>query len=171
MEKRGQEAIGMSFSTIFSIILMVVFITVAIFVIYKFIEYKRCTEIGLFIEDLGEEIETAWKSEKHVNTLERSLPGNLDYVCITNLSDNFKGTPGSIEETIYDEIDYYYEFEVSNLFFYPFENSCGLQHELENIDLGKITSAENPYCIPVDGKVEIEVSINRRNGETLVNLK
>ena len=60
MNKRGQ--IDISFGMIFSIILIIAVVGVAFYVINNFIELKKCTEIGLFYDDLKKYIDEAWQS-------------------------------------------------------------------------------------------------------------
>lgn len=157
--KRSQEVFGMSFGVIFSIILIVFILVVAGIAVNHFLGLKKCTQIGLFIEDFAEEggdIDTAWNSQKFIDEIDYALPSNLDYVCFANLSNSIKG--GSIESKVYSDISIY-KFANGNMFFYPREKACNMPYvTVKHIDINKITESKNPYCIPVeDGKIRIKI--------------
>jgi len=65
--KKAQEVFGMSFGVIFSIILIVFILVVAGIAINHFLGLKKCTQLGLFIEDFaneGGDIDKAWNSQR-----------------------------------------------------------------------------------------------------------
>ena len=82
--KRGQFQI--SFGMLFSIILIIAFVAVAIYVIMFFLKMKKCSEISLFVKDLQEKIDRAWSSEESDFLFTRSLPSGIKKVCFIDLS-------------------------------------------------------------------------------------
>ena len=162
--KRSQTVFGMSFGMIFSIILIIFFIVTAIMVVNYFLDMKKCAQIGLFINDLENEVERAKDSEKASFEFDASLPSNLEFVCFADLSVSLDSG------TVADEISFY-EYENANMFFYPMKNACDMPYyNLKYIDIGKITGDENPYCVPVEnGKISIDINKEYRNA--LVGLK
>ena len=152
--KRGQGIFGISFGTIFSVILIVFFIVIAFIVINSFLKTQKCAKIGLFIQDFKAEINSAWNSQSSSFESSLNLPSNLDYVCFANLSSDFKGEYLDIG----DEIGIY-QGQNANLFLYPKKNTCDMPyHNIGHLDIGKITTLNNPYCIAVDdGKIVIQI--------------
>src|SRR3989338_2426588 len=59
-EKRGLE---LSFSMIFSIIVIIAIVAVAFYMISYLLKLKNCTELGLFGRDLQDTIDRAWNSD------------------------------------------------------------------------------------------------------------
>ena len=164
--KRSQEVFGMSFGVIFSIILIVFILVVAGIAVNHFLGLKKCTQLGLFIEDFAEkggDIDTAWNSQKFTDEKTYSLPSNLDYVCFANLSNSLKG--GNLESKVYSDISIY-ELSNGNMFFYPREKACNMPYiNVKHIDINKITSSRNPYCIPVEsGKITIKIEMEYNGG-------
>ena len=60
MQKKGQMKI--SFGMIFSIILIVVFIAVAVYAIIKFLDVQHTIQIESFKKDLQDDINDTWRS-------------------------------------------------------------------------------------------------------------
>jgi len=164
MIKRGQ--LDISFGMIFSIILIIVFIVVAIYGAIVFLNMKKCTETGLFKNDLQAAIDSAWNGEYADSEITRSLPSNIDFVCFIDLSKKESGTYKN-----------YYENATMlgnnfNMFFWPLKSSCksALKFEIEHINTGNITKNDNPYCIQnVKGKTTVK--IEKSFSDMLVNLK
>jgi len=153
MKKRGQLQI--SFGMIFSIILIVAFIAVAIYAIIVFINMKKCSEIGLFKQDLQEEINRAWNSEESSLTFKGNLPSGIQQVCLIDLSKAGKGS----NKELYDSLKKYGYVNV-NMFFYPIKKVCKdlRAFNIEHINITEITKQNNPYCVNiVDGKVEVKI--------------
>jgi hypothetical protein len=151
--KRGQTIFGVSFGVIFSVILIMFFIVVTFIVIRAFINSGNCTKIGLFVDDFKESIRDAWNSQSSSFEFSRNLPTNIEYVCFANLSTNFNGN-----ENINEEIGRY-EGKNANLFFYPRGKACDMPyHNIDYLDIEKITSSKNPYCVAVNkGKFSIQI--------------
>jgi len=161
--KRAQQIFGMSFGMIFSIMLIVFFIVIAIVVVNYFLDMKKCTQIGLFIDDFENDVERAKNSEKASFEFSGNLPSGLEYVCFVNLSESLDS------RAVAEEISFY-EYENANMFFYPQKNSCDMpHHNLKYLDIEKITNSDNPFCFPVEGG-KVVININKEFGEALVDL-
>jgi len=166
--KRAQQVFGMSFGVIFSIILIVFILVVAGIAINHFLNLKKCTQIGLFIEDVQADIDKAWNSQKYIDKADYSLPSNLEYVCFANLSNSVHG--GEIENKVYSDIGIY-ELSKGNMFFYPREKACNMPYiNLKHININAITKIKNPYCIPIKGG-KITFNIEKEFNDALVTIK
>jgi len=166
-EGKKAQVFGISFGVIFSIILIVFILVVAGIAINHFLVLKKCTQIGLFINELQNEIDKAWNSQKSSFEFKGQLPSSLEYVCFANLSSPILG--GSLEKKVYEDISLY-EGSEGNMFFYPKRKACDVPYvKIKHIDLNKITRVRNPYCIAVEEKVVIK--IEKGFNEGLVTLK
>ena len=161
MNKKAQ-ILGIQFSMIFSIILIIAFIAVAIYAIIMFLNIQKCSNIGLFKDDLQKEINRAWAGDEASFFYDYDLPGSIDEVCFIDSSSNFAGN----NKEQYDKIKKLGYVNI-NLFFYLTNTGCESIFELEHIDIEKITIDENPYCVSSQGKLKIEKNF----GESLVSLK
>ena len=85
MEKRG--SVQLSFGMIFSIIIIIVTVSIAFYVIAYFLDLRKCTEIGLFYKDFQDKIDDIWKSEFASEEFVGRLPSGIDGVCLGNLVD------------------------------------------------------------------------------------
>ena len=168
--KRGQGIFGISFGTIFSVILIIFFIVIAFIVIRSFLNTQKCAKIGIFVDGFKADIKDAWNSQSSSFLFPNNpnlvvLPSNIDYVCFANLSADFNGDNFDIENEIG-----LYQGQNANLFFYPNKNTCNMPyHNIEHLDIEKITALNNPYCIAVDGG-KVVIQIEKGFNDALVSL-
>jgi hypothetical protein len=158
VNKKAQGVFGMSFSVIFSIIIIVFIVVVGIMVVKYALDIKSCGQVKLFVDDFQEEIDGAWRSEEISFNFEGSLSSGIEYVCFANLSDSLRGGYKSIGEeiSVYDLED--------NMFFYPVENSCKPNVRVKHLDISEIVIVDNPYCVEIDNglaRLEIVKDLNK----------
>jgi len=153
--KNGQ--MKLSFGMIFSIILIIFFITFAFFAIQKFLDLGDTINVGKFVDDFQSNVDKLWMGSQGSQELEYSLLKKIKLVCFVNFLESEKGP----------HINFYEEFEKyasnKNLFFYPV-NSVELNGlKIEHIDF----EGDNPLCFEVkNGKVKI--GIEKDFGDALV---
>lgn len=149
-EKEGQ--MKLSFAMIFSIILIILFVSFSFYAIQKFLGITNSIQIGKFTEDLQNDIDKIWKSSQGSDKNRYSLPSKIELVCFVDYDSSKRGS----NQNLYDELKTEY-YGTKNLFFYPLKASEGLGSKtIKNIDLSKITQSENPFCIEnINGKVSI----------------
>lgn len=154
--KRGKKAqLEISFNMIFSILLIIAFIVVAIYAITFFLNLKKCADTGTFKDSLQKAVDNAWNSDSSNQVFKSNLPSTLQYVCFINLSESSKGKYPAI----------YAEFKKlgyinSNMFFYPTKNVCKGQFSfiINHLDLSQITKTDNPNCFKnLDRNIEIDI--------------
>lgn len=158
-EKKGQMEI--SFSTIFSVILIAVIIVVAFYVIRYFIELGNCGKIGMFYENLQDRVDDAFNREETSTSFKIQLPSGITYACIADME---KGLTSdiAIEKGIFNEIKRT-RIPGANIFLYPREKSCDMQaREIKHIDLQGITEQRNPYCFKNGADIKILKSYSDR---------
>jgi hypothetical protein len=160
INKRGDGIVGLSFSTIFSIFLIMTFLGFAIYVITQFlIPFLNCSKVGIFGEDLQEKITNAWQTSDFADTnFSGNIPSSIKQVCFANLSRPFNGNDAN--KKIGDELKQRFENQKANMFFYPIGKGCDslLYKNIEHINVSRIISSKNPYCIAVKGgKISLRI--------------
>lgn len=155
----------MSFGMIFSIILIILFLTFTVYGIMKFLGFQKSVQIGQFTTYLQEDINKMWGGSQGSVDREYRLPAQINYACFFDINSQPVGA----------KADYAKDFELisageNNFYFYPVGSGEGLDSRIvEHIDIAKITSSENPYCIPnADGKIKITIKMNL--GDSLVSV-
>jgi len=142
--KNSKGQMNLSFGMIFSIILIIIFLVFGFYAIKKFVELQQEVQIEQFIEDFQNDVDKMWKSPQGSNEVTYSLPTKITSICFIN------------DEKVYENL----RFTSKNVI--PGE-------KINNIDIGKITEEENPFCIEnIDGKVGFIITKNY--GETLVTV-
>lgn len=173
MNKGGQEGpVGMSFGTIFAIILIIFILIVAIYVITKFLGVKSCTEFGLFKDDLQKAVDRAWNTgglEGHSEPVNYTLPSQkITKICFVDV--NYAGSG----DANYKEFRKIFGSEKKrNVFFLPLSEACedfkGI--EIRHLNIAKILSGSTKgyQCLEVTkGKFNAIVKINL--GDNLVTI-
>ena len=155
--KKSQGGIfGLSFGMIVSIILIVFFITSAFMGIRTFLNWQKCANLGMFIDDLQVNVNTAWNAEYLQANFTSALPSGVHSICFVNLTDQALNA-NTEEKAIFDLIQ---EGAISdykaNLFIYaPNKDYCLKWATIKNVDL----SQKNPICIKTfSGKVKIQIT-------------
>jgi len=161
--KRSQTIL--SFGMIFSIILIVIFITFAFYAISKFLSIQKSVEIGKFTNDFQSDVDKIWKGSQGSQAMEYNLPISIEKVCFIDYSSENSGT----NVKIYNELRQLH-YENENMFFYPLGSGEGLDaKEIKNIDLARITGGENPFCVE-NMKGKVRLTIKKNFGESLVTI-
>jgi hypothetical protein len=151
--KKGQGTFEMSFSMIFSILLIIFFVIVAFIAIRAFLKTKDCAQIGIFYEDFEVEVRKAWNSQKSNFEFKGNLPGSLEYVCFANLSINPRGEFENIGTDIW-----IYQGSDANIILSPHQKACIPYNTIAHLDIEKITFNNNPYCVEIiDGRISLKI--------------
>ena len=152
INKKAQGIMGMPFSVIFSVILIAIFLAVAIYAIMHFMGIKKCAEVGLFIDDFENAVDSAWNSQSSSKTFTSSLPSRIQYVCFADLNEDVNiATFREIHEKLQENSDY-----SDNMFFYPQEKDCIESKKILHINAG--LEEKNPNCLAVvNGKIAIKL--------------
>lgn len=131
----------LSFGMIFSIILIIVFISFSFYAIQKFLKLKNIMEVGQFINNLQSDIDKIWRSSQGSQEVKYFLSSKIESVCFVN-----------------DEYE--------NLVFRSSDFIEG--QKIKHIDIVKITE-DGDFCIEnVKGKVKM--TLEKDYGEALVTI-
>ena len=161
--KRAQESFGMSFGMIFSIFIIIAIIAVAIYAITYFLNVGSCSKIGLFYDEMQNEINKAWTSDIYEGLFGENseIPSGIDYICFGNLS---QSTNRFREQKSEAELFYSGSGE-ANIFILPNEKACDgslASNILDHVE------TEEFFCVqPVKNKV----SIRLQNQPTFAKVK
>ena len=151
--QRGQ--FRLSFSMIFSIILIVSIIAIASYVTINFLRLGKCTGIGLFYDDLKKEVNKAWQSTIYKDVYSGGkLPSEIEFVCFGDLEKSYSG---EFEE----QFDFLsrYRRQGKDLFLYPPQKACDSNLaflKLEHVEMDEF------FCVPV---VKGNVKVRMEKGE------
>jgi len=158
--KSAEGILGMSFSMIFSIILIIFFIMIAFIAIRAFLNWQRCAQVGLFFEDLDGQVKRAMNSNGMSTRFNYSLPSGIQYVCFFNMTSlNTLGVQNgnAIEISIWDYIkgNENRDYSKTAYIYSPGKRFCNLAFkEIKYLDF----SSKNINCIKViNNKVSILV--------------
>lgn len=146
MEKRGLE---LSFSMIFSIIIIISIIAVSFYAIGKFLEVKDCGEQASFYEEFQQRINRAWSSEIVKDTYVGRISGGVDKICLGELSQ-------ATNSEEYEELKSY-RASGGNVFLYPPSKACEgfVTQQIEHLGFAH----QGIKCFDVEnGKVSIPIS-------------
>ncbi|MEM4325800.1 MAG: hypothetical protein QXU40_00670 [Candidatus Pacearchaeota archaeon] len=149
------------FGMIFSIILIAIFLIFGFYSIKTFIKIQNSALLGKFFSDIQYDINKAWRSAESSQLREYIIPSKVRYVCFVDFNSSSRGAYSPIFSEISKE-----RKNNENLFSYPQRLFSVESKEIENIDLIKITSEENPFCLEQKGgRIKL---ILRKNFEDLL---
>ena len=164
MQKRVKGAMEMSFGMIFSIILIIFFLSFAFFGIRTFLGVQDTAKTAKFLNDLQSDVEQVWKSSQASQEKEYFLPVKKSQVCFADFSVSKRGGKAQI----YDELKRAY-YGDENLVFYPVVFGESESAEIRYLNLDRITENENPFCIEnMDGKIKLRLT--KDLGDALVTI-
>lgn len=144
MNKKAQQVMGMPFSMIFAIFLIVVFIVMAFVAVGYFLDIGRTSGVGMFYSDLQNKVSDAMSGQFSKSHFDIDLPSKIKEVCFANLSASITNRGKE-----YDAIKNYDVYK-ANVFLIPPEYSENMQWNfIKYIDIAKITKTQNPYCVSV----------------------
>lgn len=149
--KKGQQTMGMPFNMIFAIFLMIVFVVIAFIAVKSFLDIGKSSGVGIFYDELQDVVDDARRGQSSEAVFDVDLPSGIDMVCFSNLSAEITN-PGAE----YDAIKNYDVYD-ANVFLVPPEFSENMQWKLiDGINVTRITSVKNPYCVDVDDGLMIK---------------
>jgi len=138
-QKKGQ--MKLSFGMIFSIILIIIFITFAFFAIQKFLGIQDAMKIGQFTDSLQSDVDKLWRGSQGSQKVEYFLPQKIESVCFVNE-------------------------EYENLVFHSESFIEG--KKIEHIDIDKITE-DGEFCVEII-KGKVKMTLQKNYGEALVTI-
>ena len=163
MRKRGQFQIA--FGMIFSIILIVAFIVVAIIAINTFLGVSCSIETGSFINDLDNEINRIYKGAGESTTKEFKINGcDFEYVCFYDVDNDANG---QYENFVSDFSIFTGDEGDHNLYFYPRKKAGKVKStRIEHVNM---ELSSNPTCFQKINSV-VSIRLSKNTNEALVSI-
>lgn len=156
--RRGQQAsFGMSFSMLFSIFLIVVFIGAAFTVVQVFLGFGESVNLGKFYTNLQDEVNSAWRSSETARTWNLDLPDGVTSICFSNLS-----APITNRGVQYDYIQNNMFLDVNTFLIPPGEAGDLDIKKIDHLDIARITQNSNPRCFDAGGDLVIRKGVRDR---------
>ena len=126
----------MSFSMMFSILIIIVTLAVAFYVIKEFVQTSECAAIQLYYDDLAREIDKAWRSSGAQLTFSHAVPSSVKSVCF--------GNPGEFDVRFASEKSTLARFagQEKNAFVVPVQ--CGTQTSVRTL---QHVGIEKAFCV------------------------
>jgi len=164
--KKAQMQI--SFGMIFSIILIIFFLAFAFYAIKIFLKSQDNAKAAKLVDDIQGDIDRIWNSGISSEKKEYIMPSYADFICFIDFSPNadVRGENSAFYFEIKDRVDYIN----TNFAFFPVEINGFESAKINHVDIEKITSEENPFCVKKeDGKISL--TLKKDYGEALVTIK
>ena len=83
MKNEGGQ-LKLSFGMIFSIILIIIFMSFAFYGINMFLDLQKDMEIETFYENLQKDVDKLWRGSRGSNTITYNLPNEIKEVCFVD---------------------------------------------------------------------------------------
>ncbi len=154
-----------SFGMIFSIILIIIFMTFAFYAIQKFLGIQNSAQIGKFTDDLQGDIDKIWRGSQGSQGQEYFLPSKVKYACFTDYNSTKRGE----NQDFYDELDQNF-YGTENLFFYPISSGEGFDSlNVKHVNIEETTIIDNPLCFK-NSNGKINLVLKKDFGEASVTI-
>lgn len=166
-KSRKAEVFGMSFSMIFSIILIAFFVVVAFIGIRYFLSYQRNVQVNLMVQDLQKDIDDAWNSGSVSFSFNATLPSGfqVDYLCFMDFNKDTISA-NNVESGIYDNVKHSSYDTTKNLYFYVGEAPYTVKSfTIKHITLEK----KNPVCFRII-KNKVSIKVQKKESNPLVEV-
>ncbi len=175
MEKEAKKkaAIELSFTFIFALLLIAVFIVVAVTAIKSFLCTADAAKAGMFYSSLSKKINEAWWKSSYEESSSFYVPSSVEKVCFANLSKWPSGVSDK-EKAILGNLTKYHGNAKANVFFWPipekcFENLAYYKIKCEESECIALSEMSNPYCINAT-KGKVSIKIIKEFGKANVNI-
>ena len=155
MNRRG--SIELSFGMIFSVIIMIAIVGVAVYAITTFLHIGKTTNLALFHQKFQETVDDVWATSITNRVFSFLIPNSIKLVCFGSLAGNSYNPQ---YENEFRELKRYasgFEQQNTNRFMHPQEKAEGFAYKkIDKIDLSGIVNGFD--CFEVrDGKVKIRL--------------
>jgi hypothetical protein len=139
MNKRG--AIELSFGMIFSIIIMIAIIGVAVYAISAFLDIGKTSKLGLFHQKFQEIVDEIWASSITNRIVSFTVPGNIEFVCFGELDGNSYNPQFEDQFTELKRYASGFEQRSTNRFLYPPAKAKDFAYkQIDKIDISGLTN-------------------------------
>ncbi len=158
MNRRG--AIELSFGMIFSVIIIIAIIGVAVYAITTFLHIGKTSQLALFHQQFQKTIDDVWASAITNRVVSFSLPNSIDFVCFGSLAGITFNPQYGDEFRVLKRYASGFEQQNTNRFLYPQEKAGGFAYKrVEKVDLSGLINGFDCFAVR-DGAVRIRLVKN-----------
>ena len=155
MSKRG--AIELSFGMIFSVIIIIAIVGVAIYAITTFLDIGKTSQFGLFHQRFQETVDDVWASSITNRIVSFALPSSVKLVCFGNLAGNSYNPQYEDEFRELKRYSSNFEQQNANRFLYPPDKGGEFAYKkVDKIDLSGMINGFDCFRV-VSGNVKIRL--------------
>lgn len=160
--KRGQ--MKLSFGMIFSIILIVLFLSFSFYGIRKFMDLGNSAQSAKLKDSIQSDVDKIWQGTQGSQSVEYFLSSKTTALCFVDFTQGMVGS----SQSVYDELERAF-YGTKNLFLYPADLGATGSFEIKHIDLNSITQGQNPFCFEKENG-KIKMVLKKDFGESLVTI-
>lgn len=154
MMKRG--SIEISFGMIFSIIIIIALIGVAVYAITAFLDFSGSAQMGLFYQEFQDSVNNVWSSATTNRVFTFTVANSIDFVCFGNIAGNIDAGQYNVQLNKLREGSSSFQQQNTNTFLYPPDKAGDLA--FKKIDKIDTTTLDDFDCFEVEsGKVRIRL--------------
>jgi|SRR3989344_4556923 len=153
--KKG--SIEISFGMIFSIIIIIALIGVAVYAITAFLKFSSVAQMGLFYEEFQNNVDDVWSSATTNRIFYFSMPSSINFVCFGSIANNIDAGRYNSQLKALRDVSSGFQQQNTNTFLYPPEKAKDLAFKkIDKIDTSSLGEFD---CFEVkSGKVGIRLS-------------
>jgi uncharacterized protein (UPF0333 family) len=171
INKNKNAQMKISFSMIFSIVLIIAFLAFGFYAINGFLDMSEDVKLGQFKNSFQKDVIELWKSQvgtMSANRIKYPIPNKIELVCLIDTS---KTSGSGNYSSLYPELKETLEVYDSNIVFYPIGSAGETETVyIPHLNIANSTQNENPLCFEVEnGKVSFALEL--KPGENLVTVK
>jgi len=166
LKSKKADVFGMSFTMIFSILLIIFFVVAAFIAIKFFLGIQKKAQLGLALQGLQSKIDEAWNAGSASIPYNVTLPSGIEYACLANLSAHLSSGVSSVERAIFEGTVYGGGSVNVNFILWPPESAGDLAFTtLKNVQYEK----KNPYCFTIKNRM-LNLRIEKKADSALPSL-
>lgn len=161
-------SIEISFGMIFSIIIIVSLIGVAVYGITVFLQVGKTAEMGLFYEEFQKTVDEIWSSATTNRVVDFSIPSGIDSVCFGSIANSIDAGRYTAQLKSLRTASSGFQQQNSNTFLYPPEKAKDFAFK----NIGKIdTSSLGTFdCFTVQNR-KVSIRLSKGEFESLVKVQ
>ena len=164
--KRG--SIEISFGMIFSIIIIIALIGVAVYAITAFLDFSDDAQVGLFYEEFQNSVNDIFSSATTNRVISFSVSNSIEFVCFGSIANNIDAGQYNIQLRALREASSGFQQQNTNTFMYPPEEAGDLAFKkIDKIDLSSLNTFD---CFEVEAG-KIRVTLSKGEFESLVKVQ
>ncbi len=160
-------SIEISFGMIFSVIIIITLIGVAVYGITIFLDVGKTAEIGLFYEEFQKSVDEIWSSATTNRVIDYSIPNGISHVCFGSIVNNIDAGRYTSQLKSLRTASSGFQQQSTNVFLYPPENAKDFAFQkIDKIDTSSLGTFD---CFEVRNR-KVSIRLSKGEFESLVKV-